>query len=59
MGFGTPIGLLNVRTNDYPNIVIYDEFHNLTSKPRRCPLGTLCTEPIADARTRTVHMEML
>ena len=57
-GFGTPIGLLNLRTNDCPNIVLYDECHSLTSKPRRFPLVTLGTDPIADARTRTVHMEM-
>ena len=58
MGFGAPIGLLNLLTDDCPNIVIYDECHNLTSKPRRFPLGTLGTEPIADAIIRNVHKEM-
>ena len=56
--FGTPIGLLNLRTNDSPNIVLYDKCHNLTSKARQFPLGTSGTEPIADARTCTVYMEM-
>ena len=50
-GFGTTIGLLNRRTNDCPNIVLYDECHNITSKPRRFPLGTLGTEPVADEIT--------
>ena len=58
-GFGTPIGLLNLRNDDCLNIVLYDKCHNLTSKPRRFPLVTLGTEPIADAITRTVHMEMI
>ena len=58
-GFGTTIGLLNLRTDDCPNIVLYDDFNNLTSKPRRFPSGSLCKDPIADARTHTVHMEML
>ena len=58
MGFGTPIGLLNLRTNICPNISLQDKCQNLTSKPRRFPLGTLGTEPIADTRTHTVHMEM-
>ena len=48
---------LNLRTNDFPNIVLYDECHNLTSKPRRFPLNTLGMEPISDARTRTIHMK--
>ena len=59
MGFGTPTGILNLRTDDCPNIALYDDFHNLTSKLRRFPLGTLGTEPIADARNCTVHMEIL
>ena len=58
-GFGNPIGLLNLRTDDCQNIVLYDECHNLTNKPRRFPLGTLCTETIVDTITRTVHMKML
>ena len=59
MGSGTPIGLLNLRTNNFPNIVLYEECHNLTSKPRRFPLGTLGTEPISDAITCTVLKDML
>ena len=58
-GFGTPIGLLNLQTNDCPNIVLCDECHNITLKPRRFPLGTLGTDPIADKITCTLHMEML
>ena len=58
MGFGAPIGLLNLWTDDFPNIVLYDECHNFTSKSRRFPLGTLGTKPIADAIICTVHKEM-
>ena len=56
--FGTPIDLPNLRTNNCSNIILYNKCHNLTSKPRRFPWGTFGTEPIADSRTRTVHMEM-
>ena len=56
--FGTPIGLLNLRAGDFPNIALYDECHKLTRKPRRFPLGTLGTETITDTITRTVHKEM-
>ena len=59
MGFGTPIGLLNLRTDDCLNIVLYDKCHNLTSKNRRFPLGILGKDPIDDKRTRTVHMKIL
>ena len=57
-GFGTTIGLLNIRAGDCPNILLYDEFHKLTQKPRRFPLGTLGTEPIADVIIRAVQKEM-
>ena len=53
--FRTPIGLLNLRDGDCLNIVLYDECHKLTRKPRRFPLGALGTDPIDDATTRTVH----
>ena len=58
MGFGTPIGLLNLRTDDCLNIVLYDKCHNITSKIRRFTLGTLGTEPIADATICAVQKEM-
>ena len=58
-GFGTLIGLLNLRTDDCTNIELYDECYNLTSKTRRFPLGTLGKDPIAYAITRTIHMEIL
>ena len=53
-GFGTTIGLLNLRAGDCPNSVLYDECRKLTRKPIRSTLGRLGTEPIADAITCAV-----
>ena len=50
--------LLNLRAGDCPNGVLYDECHKVTRKPIRSPLGTLGTEPIADAITRAVLKDM-
>ena len=53
-GFGTTMSILNLRAGDCPNSVLYDKCRKLTRKPILCPLGTLGTEPIADAITCTV-----
>ena len=53
-----PISPLHQRTTNFPNIALNEEFHNLAGAPRRFPLGTLGTDPIADTGTRTVHLEI-
>ena len=58
MGFGSPIVPLHQQTPNFPNIVLNDEFHNLTRGPRRFPLRTLGTEPTSNAGTCTVYLEI-
>ena len=59
MGFGPTISLLNLRAGDFLNSVLYDKCRKLAHKTIWSPLGTLGTEPIAEAITRAVLKDML